>query len=214
VAEAENKEESAEKRLDELSHYNKLYLTMIMRYKELIEEQENLYVAELPKLVTPEDPAVLALANSFKAKINEYNSDSDFFKAAKAAHAYVKEEIATVTLPVQFWLMPSETISAGAGDLLDKATLLCSIFIALGNITSKIIIATKDSERKVGVYCESANTTTVNTNANANARIVYFDIENGVSEYASKEELLQSLGIGNDNISAYEFNDKMYNDLA
>ncbi len=186
-----------------LEHYNRLYLAIIMRYKDLIEENEKLNVAELPKQITPEDPSIVAFANSIKAKFKDYNPERDFYEAGKQAHRHVKEVVETVSLPVEFWLKPSETLSIEAGDLMDKATLLCSIFIALGNITSKIIIATTDSERKIGVYCS------------VGSKIVYFDIADGIAEFSSREELLENLGIGkNEDIRAYEFNDKMYADIS
>ncbi|MGC8629228.1 MAG: hypothetical protein ACP5T4_03405 [Candidatus Micrarchaeia archaeon] len=187
---------------EELKRYNKLYLTMLLRYKDYIEEEENLNVAQLPTLVTPEASAIVSFANNIKAQYSNYSPEKNFLEAAKRAHSYVCDKIATVTLPIQFWLMPEETLAAEAGDTLDKAILLCSVFIALGNITSKIIISMDDSNRKVGVYCEYGN------------KLLYFGLDCNVSEFETKEALLKSLGIekGKD-MTAYEFNDKMYVDL-
>ncbi|MGC8671371.1 MAG: hypothetical protein ACP5TJ_00550 [Candidatus Micrarchaeia archaeon] len=188
---------------EELKRYNQLYLDIIMRYKDYIEENENLSVAQLPTLVTPDDPAIVSFANTLKTKYTNYLFDKNFYEAAKQAHKYVNESIAKAVLPIEFWLKPSETLAAKAGDTLDKATLLCSILIALGNSTSKIIISTSDSTRQVGVYCEF------------NGKLLYFDIDGGFSEFSTKEELLESLGIGNGKAeAAYEFNNHMYNDLA
>ncbi len=187
----------------ELERNSKLYLTILMRYKDYIEENESLNVAELPKLITPQDPQVTAFANSIKNRLEGFSYDKNFYEAALMLHKHVKEEIATVSLPVQFWLMPSETLAIGAGDLMDKATLLCSGLIALGNVTAKVIIKANEEERKIGVYCEY------------NGKLAYFDIDDGAYVFNTKEEMLKSLGIEQGkNISAYEFNNSMYNDLA
>mgnify|MGYP001626404361 FL=1 len=188
---------------EELKRNNKLYLTILMRYKDYIEENESLNVAELPRLITPEDPQITAFVNKIKDNFPNFSYEKNFYEVALMLHKHVKEEIAIVNLPVQFWLMPSETITIGAGDLIDKATLLCSELIALGNITAKVIIKVNENERRIGVYCEY------------NGKISYFDIDDGAYVFDNKEEMLKSLGIkqGN-NVSAYEFNNHMYNDLA
>ena len=131
------------------------------------------------------------------------NIERDFYEALRLAHAYVKDRIAKVTPPVQFWLNPGQTLDIGAGDTFDKATLLCSILIALGNLSSKIITASEDAKTTTGIYCEHQD------------RILYADLEGGIKEFGSKAELLEMLGIReNGQIAAYEFNDRMYNDLA
>lgn len=189
---------------DLLERYNKIYLSVIMRYKDSIEENENLYIAELPKLILPQDASVVAVARNITSVFPAYEYENDFRNALKMAYEYVSKEVAAVSLPIQFWQRPNETISNGAGDLFDKAVLLCSIMISLGAIPSKIIIAVKeDGERNFLVYTEYKG------------KILFVDIEQGVGELESKEGLLKKLNIGKDSeISAYEFNDKMYVDLA
>lgn len=188
-----------------LKKYNQLYLEVILRYKEYIEEKESLYVAELPKLVVPENEDVVNIANRIKNSMPSYNYNDNYYDAARLAYSYVKDEIALANLPIQFWLTPDETIKCGAGDIFDKAVLLCSLLIALGNVSAKIIIKVKDSERDFIVYSEFNNI------------IIAIDLESGIKEYKNKEELLSAMGIKNagDNgeVTAYEFNDKMYNSL-
>ena len=186
-----------------LKKYNQVYLEIIMRYKDYIEENENLYVAELPKLITPDDESVAGIANRIKSSFPAYEYSENFIDAAKMAYSYVKDEIALFNLLIQFWLKPEEVIRCGAGDIFDKATLLCSILIALGNISTKLLIKVDDSERDFAVYSEF------------NGSIVAFDLESGFKEYKSREELLESMGISkeNEDITAYEFNDKMYNSI-
>ena len=90
-----------------------------------------------------------------------------------------------------------------AGDVFDKAVLLCTMLIALGNVTAKVITLIRDSEKKLAVYCEFSS------------KVIFFDVEGAASEFASRDEMLEKLGIGKDEtMTAYEFNDKMYNNLS
>lgn len=188
---------------DMLKKYNSIYLSIIMRYKEYIEEHEGLYVTELPKLVTPEDPSVISVAKIISNGIASYSYERDFLDAAQSAYQYVKEKIATVSLPIQFWQKPSEALGNGAGDSFDKAVLLCSLLISLGNVSTKIIMAVSDGERHFLVYSEY------------NGRLMYIDVENGMSMAQDREELLAKLGINREQeLTAYEFNDKMYTNIV
>ena len=183
--------------------YNSAYLEIIMRYRDYIEEKETLYVAELPKLITPNDEAVLSAVKNITNMFMSYRPEEDFYAAAKEAHSYVKNKIRTISLPVQFWPRPSQTIGLEAGDVFDKAVLLCSMMIAMGNISTRVITAVKDSEQKFAVYCECKD------------KLLFFEVEKEMCEFQNREEMLEKLGVGKDaEMTAYEFNDKMYNNLA
>jgi hypothetical protein len=186
-----------------LEKYNSLYLEVILRYKEYIEERETLHVAELPTLVTPDDEAVVSSVKNIKAMFSSYGYGADFLEAAREAEWYVRERITAISLPIQFWLRPSQTINLEAGDVFDKAVLLCSLLIGLGNVSSKIVTVVDGANRKLAVYCEF------------NDRILFFDMEGKMAEFGTKDEMLSSMRIGRGaDVTAYEFNDKMYNNLA
>jgi hypothetical protein len=192
-------------RMDEsesLKAYNNIYLEIILRYKEYIEEKEGLYVADLPKLVTPNDESVLLLARQIKDGFPVYNYDDNFSDAARAAYQYAKDKIIDISLPIQFWLSPSQTIKYSAGDIFDKAVLLCSVLIALGNASSRIVVVVKDMERHFIVYSEFKD------------KIIGINMEKGVKDYANFEKLFKEINIGSsDETTAYEFNDNMYRDI-
>ncbi len=186
-----------------LKKYNGLYLEIIMRYKEAIEKGEKLYMAELPKLITPSDENVVSIVNRIKGSFQGYNYDQNFYDAAKQANAYIKDSIKTISSPIQFWLRPNQVISLEAGDVFDKMVLLCSMLIALGNASTKIITVVVNDSKKHAVYCEFGG------------KIVAIDAEGLVSEFDNKEALFERMGVKKESeIDAYEFNDKMYNDLA
>ncbi|MGA3020609.1 MAG: hypothetical protein ABSD68_01515 [Candidatus Micrarchaeales archaeon] len=182
--------------------YNSLYLEIIMRYKDEIEKGETVYVADLPKLVTPSDEAVVAVIKNITGSFPAYNFDENFLAAAQQAREYLKDKIISVSPPIQFWLKPNQVISLQAGDAFDKVILLCSMLIALGNPSTKIVTSIKENERKHLVYFEYKG------------ELTYIDLENGMNKVNSKEELFEKLGMKKEaEMIAYEFNDKMYSNL-
>jgi len=187
-----------------LEKYSSLYLEIVMRYRDYIEERETLHAAELPTLVTPRDPAVVAKAEGIKRMFNSYNYDLDFPEAAKEAEFYVRSKISEANLPLQFWLRPSQAIELEVGDVFDKAVLLCSLLIGLGNASSRIIARVKDGEtRRLAVSYEFNN------------RVFVFEMSEGsLKEFPTRAEMLGSLGINEEGVDAYEFNDLMYDSLT
>jgi hypothetical protein len=188
---------------DSLKAYNSIYLEIIMRYKEQIEDNEGLYVANLPRLVTPEEDSVVLLAKEIQGNFPVYNYDENFPEAARLAHAYVKGRIMSISLPVQFWLTPSQAIRYGAGDIFDKAVLLCSLLIAMGNFSSRVVVVAKETERTFIVYSEFKG------------RLIVMNVNGEAKDYASLDDLLRELDVESDeNTTAYEFNNKMYRNIA
>jgi transglutaminase-like putative cysteine protease len=181
--------------------YSRLYLMIIDRYKDYIEQKESLSVAELPTLVTPNNELVVKKVNEIKAEFGNYSYELNFYDASVKAFNFVKNEIESVVLPVQFWLTPEETLTFGVGDEIDKSILLCSMLVALGNPSSKVLMHMKDGKRRTFVYFEFGGAAYM------------LDNENGINKFKNADELIASLGIGEDTV-AYEFNDRMYRDIA
>jgi hypothetical protein len=180
---------------------NQLYLAIISRYKDFIEEKEHVSIAELPGFVTPKAELVVKKADEIKSVFGAYNYDSHFYEASIDAFHSIKDAILDVSMPLQFWLTPEETLSFGIGDVLDRNTLLCSLLIALGNPSAKVLVYTKGGVRKVFTYYELGG----------KAYILDFDI--GFKHFESREALIKSLSLDDESIS-YEFNDNMYVDIA
>ncbi|MDE1860937.1 MAG: hypothetical protein KGH72_04450 [Candidatus Micrarchaeota archaeon] len=188
--------------IETLKKYNNIYIEIISRYKGYIEEQEGLSVASLPKLVTPEDESVGLVARGIKAKFPIYKPEDNFLSAARQAQEYVRKNITVISLPFQFWLKPAETIKYGAGDKFDIAVLLCSLLLALGSSTAKTVIVSRESGSRFYISFEW------------NGKFVLADIEKDITQFNTMDELKAHLGIEGDDVSAYEFNDKLYNDIA
>lgn len=184
-----------------LMKLNQLYLLILMRYKEYIEEKENISVAELPTLMTAKDSLVIKKATELKGEAGNYIYELNFNEAGIKAFNFVNNEIEEINLPLQFWLTPAETLRFGMGDITDKSILLCSLLIALGNPSAKVIVVL-NSNKSVAVYCNFSNSYTL------------FDLQKkAIMVYQTRDELLASIGITED-ASAYEFNDQLYQDIA
>ncbi|OJI08165.1 hypothetical protein Micr_00272 [Candidatus Micrarchaeum sp.] len=185
---------------ERLAKLNAIYLRIINRYRDYIGEEESLSVAELPRLVTPKDKSVLEKAEDIKSGFEKYSYERDFYAASVVAYEFVRKEIETINLPVEFWLEPAETMEFGAGEKLDRYTLLCSLIIALGNPSAKILIIEKNDRLNPILYYETDG-------------IYLMDFDSEIRKFASKDEMLANIGIGEDSV-AYEFNDKMYVDIT
>ena len=189
-----------------LKAYNGIYLEIITRYKEYIEGKEGLYLTDLPRLVTPADEPVVLLAKELEGNFPIYNYEDNFEDAMKLAYAYIRDKIAPISLPIQFWLKPAQAIRYEAGDIFDKAVLLCSLLIAMGNVSSRVMVIVKNSDRHFIVYSEFKD------------RIIGIDMESGLNEYKNMGELLEKNGVNknaenDEETTAYEFNDKFYRDI-
>lgn len=191
---ASNSEADREHRL------NQTYLAIISRYKDYIEEKEGLSVAELPMLVTPENPKVKQKAEAVKNDFLNYTYESNFEEAAARCYEFVKREVDDVVLPLQFWLTPEETLEFMMGDAMDKNILLCSMLICLGNPSSRVFVKMGDNSRKVFVHYEFKG------------RVCLMDLDNAAKRFEGKQQLLNAMEIKDETI-AYEFNNQMYADI-
>lgn len=84
--------------------------------------------------ITPNDPAVQAVATSI---INKLGPDTSAQDRLKEAYNYVSLNIKYVTDKKQWgypevWAMPDETLKRGLGDCEDTSFLLCSLLHSLG----------------------------------------------------------------------------------
>ncbi|MCL4411027.1 hypothetical protein M1452_00605 [Candidatus Marsarchaeota archaeon] len=186
--------------IEHLTRLSKLYLAIVFRYRDYIEEHESISVAELPTLIKPKNEKIVQKAQEIKSNFENYNYDEDFHEAAMIAFEFVKDEIDEVSLPIQFWINPEETLGLMAGDAIDKNILLCSLLIALGNPTAKVFMNFKEESKKILVYFKFAE------------KIHVLDLDDGSKVFNSEDELNAFLNLGDDS-TAYEFNDHMYVDL-
>ncbi len=186
-----------------LRRYNSFYLSVLMRYKEYIEQSESIYLPDMPKLIEPESSEVRSFSLSIKNEFDPYSFKDDFFKAAQAAFQKLDKIVFVVQLPIQFWQTTSETLLNGVGDTLDYYSLFCSILIALGGVSSKVLVMTGDDKTTLSVYSETE------------MGILLFQRGEEIKNFKETKLMLEYLIEKNGNRStAYEFNDKIYRDLS
>jgi len=179
---------------------NRAYAKIIERYKKQIEEMETKSIADLPLLITPKDEKVDELKREIIKKVEEktgevYSFKLHFLEAAKEAIKIVNS-FETISLPLEFWFLPKEVIDLQAGDVVDKAILLCSILISLGNEAAKVLMKIEPQKEKREAY--------VIFDFNNESYIV--DISKKTFRKGKKENICKGAIV-------YEFNDKGYSEL-
>lgn len=172
-----------------------------MRYKDHIEQEESLYLPDLPKLISPDLNEVTSLASEIKSQFENFSSNN-IKEASINLFNDLEKRIKIVSLPIQFWQKPSETLTNEIGDELDYYSLLCSSLIALGCFLSKVFILNTDGKNTMLVYYEHEN------------EVVVFKHGTEPKIFKNKELFLKYLieNVETESI-AYEFNDKIYRDI-
>ncbi|MGC9149682.1 MAG: hypothetical protein ACP5FX_01015 [Candidatus Micrarchaeia archaeon] len=179
---------------------NRVYAKIIERYKKQIEEMEVKSIADLPLLITPKDEKVEELKREIIKKVEErsgevYSFNLHFLEAAKEAIKIINS-FETVSLPLEFWFLPKEVIELRAGDLVDKAILLCSLLISLGNEGAKVLMKIEPQKEKREAY----------VTFDFNGESYVFDISKKALRKTKKEKICKGAVV-------YEFNDKGYSEL-
>lgn len=193
-----------EKGTQELETYRRraaLYRKIIDRHRELIEASESKSIPELKELIRPQDSALLEAKSQLLKEFSEYSYERDFLKAAQKAYELVTNEIKTEPLPLEFWLSPADILELKVADEMDKAILLCSLLISLGNKTANVVVEIKGDFRHAFVMFEFEGKNHL------------LDPVHKMNLTGEKESLLrQALSKEEESRVVYEFNDVEYNE--
>lgn len=204
--EAQPKEEppcaKADEELEKCRRRELLYKKIIERYKDLIEAGESKSIPELRSLVKPQSSAILEVKEKLIKEFEEYNYERDFPAAAQKAYEFVRDEIKTEHIPIEFWLTPKDILELKVADEMDKAIFLCSLLIALGNRSAKVVVEMKGGFKHAFVMFSFGN------------RFYLFDPVHNINLAGSKEILEAQISTERDeeNKIVYEFNDVEYNE--
>jgi hypothetical protein len=190
----------SEREAERAKRLNQLYLAIISRYKSYIEEKEELSVAELPTIVAHRGAMVAKKAAEIKSEFPSYSYDSDFPGASKKAFEFVRDSVEEISMPIQFWLDPDETLSFLMGDLIDKNVLLCSLLINLGNPGSKVLVIKRESSMDIYTHFEFGG------------KIFLADLNKEMRTFESYDSMISAFGISEAD-TAYEFNNQSYADI-
>ena len=179
-----------------------IYRKIVERYRELIEASESKSIPELRSLVKPQSSSILEVRGKITREFSQYSYENDFIAAAQKAYEFVKDEIGTEHVPVEFWLSPKDIVELKTADEMDKAIFLCSLLIALGNKGAKVVVEMKGGLKHAFVMFSFGN------------RYYLFDPVHNVNLAGSKEILEAQISTEKDeeNNIVYEFNDVEYNE--
>lgn len=179
-----------------------VYKKIVERYRELIEAAESKSIPELRSLVKPQSSSILEVREKITGGFGKYEYEKGFVAAAQKAYEFVKDEITTEHVPVEFWLSPKEILELKTADEMDKAIFLCSLLIALGNKGAKVVVEMKGGLKHAFVMFSFGN------------RYYLFDPVHSINLAGSKEilEAQISPGMDEENKLVYEFNDVEYNE--
>jgi hypothetical protein len=179
-----------------------IYKKIIERYRELIEAGESKSIPELRSLVRPQSSSVLELKDKLTREFKPYDYEKDFLTVSQKAYEFVKGEIKTEHVNIEFWLSPKDILELKAADEMDKAILLCSLLIALGNKAAKVVVEMKGGLKHAFVLFSFGN------------RFYLFDPVHDINLAGSKEILEAQISTEKDeeNKIVYEFNDVEYNE--
>ncbi|NYZ79061.1 hypothetical protein H0N99_02840 [Candidatus Micrarchaeota archaeon] len=179
-----------------------IYRKIIERYRELIEAGESKSIPELRSLVRPQSSSVVELKEKLTREFKPYDYERVFLTVAQKAYEFVKDEIKTEHVNIEFWLSPKDILELKAADEMDKAILLCSLLIALGNKGAKVVVEMKGGLKHAFVMFSFGN------------RYYLFDPVHDINLAGSKEILEAQISTEKDeeNKIVYEFNDTEYNE--
>jgi len=191
-----------ESELEVIKRRESIYRKIIERYRELIEAGESKSIPELRSLVRPQSSSVLELKEKLTREFKPYEYERDFLAASQKAYEFVKDEIKTEHVNIEFWLSPKDILELSTADEMDKAILLCSLLIALGNKGAKVVVEMKGGLKHAFVMFSFGN------------RYYLFDPVHDINLAGSKEILEAQISTERDeeNKIVYEFNDAEYNE--
>jgi hypothetical protein len=194
--------EECESELEVCKRRESMYRKIVERYRELIEAAESKSIPELRSLVKPQSSSIVEVKEKITREFSQYNYGANFLVAAQKAYEFVKDEIKTEHVPVEFWLSPKDIVELKTADEMDKAIFLCSLLIALGNKGAKVVIEMKGGLKHAFVMFSFGN------------RYYLFDPVHSINLAGSKEILEAQISPGRDeeNKIVYEFNDIEYNE--
>jgi hypothetical protein len=170
---------------------------IIDRYKSTIEQTETKTIADLKKMINPNDEEVKRIAEQISSEFKPYIYDKHFLEAAKKAHDFIRT-IRTIRIPIDFWLMPHDVIKLRGGDPMDKAIFLCSILIKLDNNESYVIVGINEGTKVAVIFKFNNSWYMVDPTGK---EMISGDKEEIIKKWFGEEKYI------------YEFNNNYYNQL-
>jgi hypothetical protein len=119
-----------------------LYLLMLSRYKDLINEKESKTVTEIKEKVTPHHPVVEGIRKKLLSP--HYIYERDFLAALNKAMDYIGS-VETIEFSINFWMDFADIERIGAADSVNKALLFTALLRNFGSDNAKVVITKSDA---------------------------------------------------------------------
>jgi len=110
------------------------------RYASVIEQGEQKTSDSLKSLVT-------VSSEKIKGIVRELGSVENLYK-------FVRDDVEEVYVPFMFWLNPEDVVKLKAGDIQDKATLLCTLLRAKDEDAKVVVVELKNGMHRSVVVIE------------------------------------------------------------
>ena len=114
--------------------------TILNRHIRVLEKLEEKTADDIKKAVKPHSKAIKDIVKAYDTP--------------EKAYRFVKEHITEVPTSFNYWLSVEEVLKLRAGDLQDKAILLCSMLRALGKDAKVIVVELKNGIDRALVYSD------------------------------------------------------------
>jgi len=137
----------------EESKKNKLYLLMLNRYKDYINEKEAKTVTEMRGTVKPQSDFITGLKKKMISE--DYKYEKDFLNAVNKAIEYLRG-IDTFEFAINFWMDFEEIDAVKAADSVNKAVLFASLIKRFGCDETKVLV-TKSGNYYVSYKYDGVN---------------------------------------------------------
>jgi len=110
----------------------KLYMLMVSRYKDLINENETRSVSEIRQRISPYSDTIKSLNMRLTEDLQPFSYEQHFITAAQRAINYIRE-IKTCQFTITFWLGFDEMDKLKLGGIMDKALLFAALLRSFGS---------------------------------------------------------------------------------
>ncbi|MFH1221950.1 MAG: hypothetical protein V1492_02595 [Candidatus Micrarchaeota archaeon] len=114
-----------------------IYLLMLGRYKDLINEKETKTITEIRSLINPRHPFIEQLRK--KMIPEDYSYEKNFSTALSKAVEYMRA-IETCEFAVSFWMTFEEMDKLEAADTPNKSLLFASLLRSFGAESTRVLV--------------------------------------------------------------------------
>lgn len=118
----------------------RIYMLIVNRYKDVINEKESRSISEIRQRVSPYNDFIRQKKESFISDLKPYEHGKHFFTAMQRVLNYIRG-IRNFEFLLTFWMGFEEMDEMKAADILDKAILFASLLRSLDSEDAKVYVS-------------------------------------------------------------------------